>query len=217
MAIPTFVWPYILLTEHNWHCYRVLDQCRLHARALIDWLCLGLVDWARYGHFVPHHRPHNLGFGSRQYQSVHVCGSGKEALTVHSIYLKYISYANLLHRYPIIYNFCILPNSIARWLSFTNHSVPDRIVLAANAIHALSGFFDLIVFSITRPAMVFGTRDTPQQIHVNHCGFPSRAVARNKRPPQTLDTPDFSPISSQHDTFDHSLHTRRPVMSGSEV
>lgn len=135
-------------------------------------------------------------------------------------YISSISHTlTLLHSYPIIYNFCILPNSTARWLTFTNHNVPDRIVLAANAIHALSGFFDLVVFAITRPALVFGTRcDTLQQNHHNFRGFP-RAVTTNKRPPHFLaaDTPDLSPTSSQHDSFDRSFHTRRPVMSESEV
>ena len=43
------------------------------------------------------------------------------------------------HSYPIIYILCILPNCISRLLSFTNHTVPNRVFLAANAIHALSG------------------------------------------------------------------------------
>jgi len=43
------------------------------------------------------------------------------------------------HSYPIIYILCILPNCISRLLSFTNHTVPNRVILAANAIHALSG------------------------------------------------------------------------------
>jgi len=134
----------------------------------------------------------------------------------------YVTVAKKLLLYPLIYNFCILPNSIARWLSFTNHSVPNRVILAANAIRALCGFFDLVVFSITRPAMVFGTpSDAPEEIHDDSLGFPSHwhVATPNKRPTHSdaLDTPEFSPVSSQHDTFNHSLHARRPVMSGSEV
>ena len=62
----------------------------------------------------------------------------------------------LLYSYPIVYILCILPNSVTRWLSFTHHHVPDKAILAANAIHAFSGFFNFVVFCATRPAMVFG-------------------------------------------------------------
>lgn len=43
-------------------------------------------------------------------------------------------------------------------MSFTHHDVPDKAILAANAIHAFSGFFNFVVFCATRPAMVFGIR-----------------------------------------------------------
>jgi len=125
--------------------------------------------------------------------------------------------AKKLLLYPVIYNVCILPISIARWLSFTNHTVPDNVILAANAVHALSGFFDLLVFSITRPAMVFGTRhDTSQPPRDDSR---SHVATTNKRPTHTqvVDDLDLSPVSSQHDTFNHSLHARRPAISGSEV
>ena len=47
--------------------------------------------------------------------------------------------ADSSHSYPIIFILCILPDSISRLLSFINHTVPNRVILAANAIHALSG------------------------------------------------------------------------------
>lgn len=62
----------------------------------------------------------------------------------------------LLYSYPIVYILCVLPNSLARWMSFTHHAVPPRVILAANSLHALVGFFNFVVFCATRPAMVFG-------------------------------------------------------------
>lgn len=64
----------------------------------------------------------------------------------------------LLYSYPIVYILCILPNTVARWMSFTHHAVPYRAILAGNSLHALFGFFNFVVFCATRPAMVFGIR-----------------------------------------------------------
>lgn len=40
-------------------------------------------------------------------------------------------------------------------MSFTNHIVPDKAILFANALYAFFGFFTFVVFT-ARPAMIFG-------------------------------------------------------------
>jgi len=64
--------------------------------------------------------------------------------------------ARMLLFYPGIYIFCFLPNTITRWLTFTNHTAPNKVILFANAIFNFSGFFNFIVFFMTRRAMVVG-------------------------------------------------------------
>ena len=67
-----------------------------------------------------------------------------------------ITLNNFIFSYPAVYIFCVLSNSIARWLSFTGHNPPHKFILFANTIYALSGFFNFLVFYLTRKAMVIG-------------------------------------------------------------
>ena len=77
-----------------------------------------------------------------------------------STYSSQVCHADVLCSYPGIYIFCFLPNTISRWLTFTNHSPPNAFILFANTIFAFSGFFNFIVFFLTRRAMVVGAQVT---------------------------------------------------------
>ncbi|KAF5328786.1 hypothetical protein D9619_011660 [Psilocybe cf. subviscida] len=64
--------------------------------------------------------------------------------------------ANLMLFYPAVYIFCVLPNSIARWMYFTGTNTPYQFTLFANTLFALSGTFNVLLFFITRPQLVLG-------------------------------------------------------------
>lgn len=67
--------------------------------------------------------------------------------------------ANSLLLYPAVYIFCVFPNSLSRWLYFTNglkHPVPYEFSLFASSLYGLSGMLNLVVFLLTRPKVVMG-------------------------------------------------------------
>ena len=61
--------------------------------------------------------------------------------------------------YPAVYIFCFFPNTLSRWLYFTDdlkHPPPYQFTLFASSIYGLSGVFNLILFFLTRPTVVVG-------------------------------------------------------------
>ena len=71
---------------------------------------------------------------------------------------------NRFNSYPAVYIFCVFPNTLARWLYFTdnpNNPPPYQFTLFASSIYGLSGVFDLILFFLTRPKVVVGHSITP--------------------------------------------------------
>ncbi len=75
--------------------------------------------------------------------------------------------------YPAVYIICILPNTISRWLTFSGHHPPGGFILFANTIFSLSGLFNLILFLLTRPAMVVGNDITVESLPLTHKPVPS--------------------------------------------
>ncbi|KAG2015274.1 hypothetical protein CC2G_008560 [Coprinopsis cinerea AmutBmut pab1-1] len=72
------------------------------------------------------------------------------------------SIARQLLWYPLVYLVCILPQSIARWLMFTNNPVPYEFTLLARSLFSLSGLFNVILFFTTRYDLVAGVSGAPQ-------------------------------------------------------
>ncbi|KIK02188.1 hypothetical protein K443DRAFT_538876 [Laccaria amethystina LaAM-08-1] len=56
--------------------------------------------------------------------------------------------------YPAVYVVCVTPLSVTRWMYFLGHDVSYELALASSTLYALTGFFNLILFSITRPALL---------------------------------------------------------------
>jgi len=66
----------------------------------------------------------------------------------------------------MVYIFCVLPNTVSRWLSFHDAASdgvlidnispfpPYQFTFFANTIYALSGMFNVILFFATRPELV---------------------------------------------------------------
>jgi hypothetical protein len=75
--------------------------------------------------------------------------------------------ANSMLYFPAIYIVCVFPNTLARWLYFSDPSPPPYLfTLFANTIYDLSGVCNLILFLITRPTFVVGSQnDATSRIH----------------------------------------------------
>ncbi|KAJ3564915.1 hypothetical protein NP233_g7981 [Leucocoprinus birnbaumii] len=61
--------------------------------------------------------------------------------------------------YPAVYLFCLAPVSISRWLDWSRASgnpLPPAATLFSNTVFSLSGFLNLILFTITRPTLITG-------------------------------------------------------------
>lgn len=69
--------------------------------------------------------------------------------------------AYLMLFYPAVYLFCIAPMSISRWIDWSrpNHHSAAGIIFS-HVIFSLSGVFNVILFSITRPSLVAGSAES---------------------------------------------------------
>lgn len=56
--------------------------------------------------------------------------------------------------YPVVYVVCVAPLSVTRWMGFQGDNVSYQVLLFSSTLYALTGFFNLILFSITRPALL---------------------------------------------------------------
>ncbi|KAI9508436.1 hypothetical protein F5148DRAFT_1149032 [Russula earlei] len=56
--------------------------------------------------------------------------------------------------YPAVYIVSILPLSIARFRTFTNHSVPSGAIVFVDMMFLANGVFNVILFSLTRPFLL---------------------------------------------------------------
>jgi hypothetical protein len=81
-----------------------------------------------------------------------------------------------LNSYPAVFIFCFFPNTVARWLYFTDNPndppPPYQFTLFGSSLYGLSGVFNLIVFYLTRPSVVVGRSVCPEDgikpIHRRH-------------------------------------------------
>lgn len=69
------------------------------------------------------------------------------------------------HSYPAVYIVCFFPNSLSRWLWFEGFNTPYQFTLFASTLFALSGTFNVILFFLTRPELVVGSKanDTEEE------------------------------------------------------
>ncbi|KAK0494649.1 hypothetical protein EDD18DRAFT_351837 [Armillaria luteobubalina] len=66
--------------------------------------------------------------------------------------------ANLMLIYPAVYAICVFPVTIVRWLSFSEKVyVPSGATFFAGILFALSGLFNSILYTATRPDLVAST------------------------------------------------------------
>ena len=179
-------------------------------------LCLGSVDGARYGYLVPHIMAiticglaHKLNVITHTTEMAHrkTRDVAKELLLyiphISSLFHQLICYItiNLHPLYPSLTAF----RDDSPSESFTNHSVSltDSSWLQMPFTHTL-------VFSLRR--LGISSWHLP-----NSCrGFVCRA-STTATPFTSTTTLNVIPLSLQHNTFNHSSHIRRSVMSESEM
>ncbi|TCD69950.1 hypothetical protein EIP91_005539 [Steccherinum ochraceum] len=56
--------------------------------------------------------------------------------------------------YPAVYTCTVLPIAIVRWDAFLGHCIPWGATVASDFIFACSGLLNVLLFSVTRPALV---------------------------------------------------------------
>lgn len=104
--------------------------------------------------------------------------------------------ANSLLFYPAVYIFCVFPNTLSRWLYFTNrlnHPPPYQFTLFASSIYGLSGMFNLILFFLTRPTVVVGPASTGVVLPIHR--RPDSEFARNSTLKQPRSEYDYGLLS----------------------
>ncbi|EDR07123.1 uncharacterized protein LACBIDRAFT_298950 [Laccaria bicolor S238N-H82] len=91
--------------------------------------------------------------------------------------------------YPVVYVVCVAPLSVTRWMGFQGDNVSYQVLLFSSTLYALTGFFNLILFSITRPALL----SDPSTVK--------------------MDATPLSPIPNSH-RYHPGQESRRPVYPG---
>jgi len=110
--------------------------------------------------------------------------------------------ANMMLFYPAIYIFCVLPVSIVRWLDFSGHTVSRGATLFSSVVFSLSGFFNVLLFKFTRPALISGDNLDPPSRHdlptlvLPYSDLPAGAGGTNHNPTGFGMLPDDSEMSS---------------------
>ena len=106
----------------------------------------------------------------------------------------------------MVYIFCVLPNSISRWMSFRDGSddtnfPPYQFTFFANTIFALSGMFNVILFFATRPELIVSptltveSEQVPLQHRRDSSGFGSNKFGHLPDRQYTGLSPDLEKLS----------------------
>jgi len=56
--------------------------------------------------------------------------------------------------YPVVYTITVTPIAIARFMAFSGYNVPFAATAFADCLFSSSGFFNVILFKITRPKLI---------------------------------------------------------------
>lgn len=105
--------------------------------------------------FAVIHRWMNIAQGIHWYNQPHKGSLDVESDDDKKLEIRAI--ANSMLYFPAVYIVCVIPNSLARWLYFTDRHPPPLLTLFANTIYDLSGLCNLILFLLTRPTAVVGS------------------------------------------------------------
>ncbi|KAI6007237.1 hypothetical protein EDD15DRAFT_2209867 [Pisolithus albus] len=73
------------------------------------------------------------------------CGSGRTVEDIKAIRMLF---------YPLVYIIVVLPISAARFSQFRGDRVPFAVTTFTDTLFALSGLFDMILYALTRPALL---------------------------------------------------------------
>jgi hypothetical protein len=85
--------------------------------------------------------------------------------------------------YPIIYIVAVLPLTVARYLTFTQHQVPFSFTAIADGLFLSSGFLNVLLYAYTRPFLFPHTRDNVdnQSIEIHSEFSQSHTILDNTR------------------------------------
>jgi len=93
--------------------------------------------------------------------------------------------------YPLVYIVAVLPLSIARYSTFAHHHVPYGVIIFVDIIYLLSGLFNVLLFSITRPYLLPHDPPTPD-IVVEEFHYTGRAQDNGSHDGTNTDTEGYA-------------------------
>ncbi|KAI5122571.1 hypothetical protein M0805_004788 [Coniferiporia weirii] len=70
------------------------------------------------------------------------CGRGVDSIAMQMLF------------YPLVYTLTVLPIAIVRLRAFNNKEAPFAITVVADVLFSCSGFFNVVLFKFTRPALL---------------------------------------------------------------
>ena len=115
-------------------------------------------------------------------------------------------YSFFFSRYPFIYIITVLPIAVTRWLTFsdTNLVVPFGATAFSAIMFSLSGFFNVVLFTWTRPALMPANKRRPSiNIQVSRTTYSTRGAG--------------GAAAGAHASGPYPHHRGKPRVSGSIV
>ncbi|KAK0220350.1 hypothetical protein IW262DRAFT_1461614 [Armillaria fumosa] len=112
----------------------------------------GLIALVMRGFIIVDEDVHFMIHGNRVRQDLTVADDEDERQS------KAVTNLMLMLVHPILYAICVFPVTIVRWLSFSDRVyVPPRATFFAGILFSLSGLFNSILYTATRPDLVAST------------------------------------------------------------
>ena len=135
--------------------------------------------------------------------------------------------------YPLVYTITTVPVAAARFSAFHNEHVPFQVTVFAVMVFSLSGFFNVVLFTLTRPALIprgeitssLGHTTNRMSLHIPQTSpvvtRPSIALGtlRSRSDPQTGVHPSWStsPNAVEKQSYDNRSDLAISIVSSTDL
>ncbi|KAK0470527.1 hypothetical protein IW261DRAFT_1005489 [Armillaria novae-zelandiae] len=128
----------------------VLEYLWIWIALAVMFIIYGLIALVMRGFIVVDEGVHFMTHGNRVRQDLTAANDEDERQSK--------AVANLMLIYPVVYAICVTPVTVVRWLSFSDKVyVPSGATFFAGILFSLSGLFNSILYTATRPDLVAST------------------------------------------------------------
>ncbi|PAV21999.1 hypothetical protein PNOK_0195600 [Pyrrhoderma noxium] len=133
-------------------------------------------------------------------QGSHTSGKGVDSIAMQMLF------------YPAIYTLTVLPIAVVRFRAFNDKHVPFTYTVIADVLFALSGFFNVILFGFTRPALLPRRESTLPPSHHTNVSFSLRSPMADQFSVRTPAADQHSFYLRSPTTADHHSLSCRPSL-----